>query len=88
MHKLPNGGKFKKMYSGGEKHRKGVTFLKSKKIIKSVVSYQTTSERHITLTISGRKRDLFLHQIYAPNLGDADEQVESSYKSIKTETKQ
>ena len=52
------------------------------------MSYQSISERHITLTISGRKRDLFLHQIYAPNLDDADEQVESSYKSIKTETKQ
>ena len=75
------------MYSGGEKHRKGVAFIMGKRIINSVLSYQTISERHMTLKLSGRTRNVLIHQVYAPNMDDDDEEVEKLYRSIEIEGK-
>ena len=61
MYELPNKGRCKILFSGGDKHR-------SKKIINSIVNYKAVSERHITLKISGRIRNLLVHQIYARNM--------------------
>ena len=60
------------MYSGGEKHRKGVAFIIGKRIINSVLSYQAVSERNIILKVSDRARNILIHQIYAPNMNDDD----------------
>ena len=77
MCELPNGKKFEVMYSGTVKHRKGVAFIIGKRIINSVLSYQAVSERHMTLKVSGRARNVLVHQIYAPNMDDDVEEVEN-----------
>ena len=87
MYKLPNGERFMVVYSDGEKHRKGVAFIIGKRIINSVLSYQTISERHMTLKVSGRTRNVLIHQVYAPNMDDDDEEVEKVYRSIEIEGK-
>ena len=87
MYKLTSGERFKVVYSGGEKRRKGAAFIIGKRIINLVLSYQTISERCMTLKVSGRTRNVLLHQVYAPNMDDGDEEVEELYRSIEIEGK-
>ena len=88
MYELPSGERFKVMYSGGEKQRKGAAFIIGKRIINSVGSYQTISERHMTLKVSGRGRNILMHHIHAQNMDGDDEEVEKLHRSIKIERKQ
>ena len=83
MYELPDGERFKVMYSGGEKHRKGVAFIIGKRIINSVLSYQAVSERHMALKVSGRARNILIHQIYSPNMNDDDEENKQKWPENK-----
>ena len=67
--------------------RKGVAFVIGKRIINSVLSYWEVYERHMTLKVSGRARNILIHQIYAPNMDDDYEEVEKLYRSIDLEGK-
>ena len=41
----------------------------------------------MTLKVSGRARNIFIHQTYAPNMDDHNEEVDKLYRSIELEGK-
>ena len=84
---LPNGKEFKIMYSGGEKRRKGVAVIVQGKLAKSVINYQAISERHITIKIESKPRNIFINQVYAPTSDSNDQEIEAFYDNIEDQIK-
>ena len=79
MYELPSGERFKIQGRGA--------FIIGTRIIKAMFSYQPISERHMTLKVTGRARDILIHHVYAPNMDDDEEEVEKLYRSIEIEGK-
>ena len=83
---LPNGKEFKIMYSGGEKRRKGVAVIVQGKLAKSVINYQAISERHITIKIESKPRNIFINQVYAPTSDSSDQDKKPSMITSKNKS--
>ena len=54
------------LYSGGDKHEKGVSFLISKNTRKSVIGCWTISDRVIMIKLKCKPVDINVIQVYAP----------------------
>ena len=65
--------KFKVIYSGGEKHRRGVGFILNLRMDKSVLCYDNKSERLACIKIQATPCNILIIQTYAPN-EDAEEE--------------
>ena len=72
--------KFRVIYSGGNKKRKGVAFILRSNI--TVQSYEMITERIICIKITAKPVDLILIQCYAPTNDAVASEVENFYQQI------
>lgn len=73
---------YKVIYSGGEKHRRGVGFIINKRITHSVMYYETKSERLAGLKLQTRQCNILVVQVYAPNEDAHDNDKDSFYEEL------
>uniref|UniRef100_A0A8D8YDR6 Craniofacial development protein 2 n=1 Tax=Cacopsylla melanoneura TaxID=428564 RepID=A0A8D8YDR6_9HEMI len=80
---LPNNDKFRVIYSGGTKSRKGVGFILNQRTMNTVETIHRESERVIAIKIKAQPVDLFIIEAYAPTSDAAEEEVDEFYESVK-----
>ncbi|CAI9726028.1 Hypothetical predicted protein [Octopus vulgaris] len=79
-----NSGDHTMYFSGNSKTRQhGVGFVLYKKISKCVESYQTMSDRVITIRIKAKLNNITLLQIYAPTADAEEDEIEQFYAEIQ-----
>lgn len=83
IYSLPSGERFRFIYSGGERSRKGTGFLLNQKTTKYVTAILPISERIIAMKIQANPVDLFIIQCYAPNLDSEEEEKEAFYDELR-----
>lgn len=65
---IPNSdNKYKVIFSGGDKSRRGVALILDQVVAKSILYYNTHSERCIVIKMKGSTQNVLIIQIYAPN---------------------
>ena len=73
------------IFSGGEKHTKGVGIIISKKIEKSKKGYWTVSDREILMELAAKPFDISIIQVYAPTeIESFYEQLDATMKQVKS----
>ena len=73
---------FVMMYSGGDKHERGVGFLMTKDIRKSIIGCWTTSDRAIMIKIKCKPTDTNMIQVvHAPTSGSSED-LEEFYETL------
>ena len=70
------------IYSGGDKHKRGVGFLITKDIRKSIIGYWTISGRAILIKIKCKPTDINMKQVYAPTSDSSKENLEEFYEIL------
>ena len=73
---------FVMMYSGGDKQKRGVGFLMTKDIRKSIVGCGTISDRAIMIKIKCKPTDINMIQVYAPTSDSSEEDHEEFYETL------
>ena len=63
---------FKMIYSGGDKHERGVGLLLDQYISKCVVGYSTVSDRVLLVKIQGHPFNIAIIVVYAPMMGSTE----------------
>ena len=80
---LPNSkDRFKVIFSGGEKSRRGTAMVIRNKAIESLMYYQTISDRIILAKYKGRPVDILIIQVYAPTTAADDAEIEQFYEEL------
>ena len=74
--------KFKVIYSGGEKQRRGVGFILNHRMDKSVLYYDNKSERLACIKIQAKPCNILIIQTYAPNEDAEEEEKEEFYEDL------
>lgn len=69
-------------YSGGEKRKAGVGFMVARRTVKSVVSFQSISNRLVVLTINGSIKT-HLITIYTPTETNPDPAKNNFYNQLQ-----
>ena len=69
------------IYSGREKHRRGVGFILNRRMDKSVLYYDNKSERLACIKIQAKPCNILIIQTYAP-IEDAEEEKEIKNQEI------
>ena len=64
---------FKMIYSGGDKHERGVGLLLDQYISKCVLGYWTVSYRVLLVQIQGNPFNITIIVVYAPTSGSTEE---------------
>jgi len=74
--------KFKVIYSGGEKNRRGVGMILKGNARNSILLYRPISERIIVMRLQGVPVNLLILQVYAPNEDGDEEEKEQFYEML------
>jgi len=74
--------KYKVLYSGGDKKRKGVAVVSRGVAAEAIQSFQMVSERIICVKIRAKPVDLIVIQTYAPTSDAAQAEVDEFYHQI------
>lgn len=70
-------------YSGGKEHQRGVGFLLSPKVTKSVLSVEPINDRIILLRIDAKPRPITFVQVYMPTNDYDDSDVLDVYADLQ-----
>ena len=70
------------LYSGGEQHARGVGFIMSKQLSKSLIGCWTISDRVMIIKLKGKPFDIYIIQVYAPTSLSSDEEIETFYSQL------
>ena len=76
------------MFSGGDKHKKGVAFLVSASVTKCIIGFWPVSVRIIVLKLKGKYFNITIIQVYAPTSDSTDEEIETFYETLDIAKKQ
>ena len=76
------------IFSGSEKHIKGVGIIINKKIAKSMKGYWTVSDRVILMKLAVKPFDIGIIQVYAPTNECMTEEIESFCEQLEVTMKQ
>jgi len=71
------------LYSGGEKHAKGVALIMTKNVGKSVLAFWTVSERVMIIKFKCQPVNINIIRVYAPTSDAPDEDIQLFYKDLK-----
>ena len=71
------------LYSGGEKHAKGVALIMTKTVEKSVLGCWTVSERVMIVKFKCQPVNINIIQVYAPTSDAPDEDIQLFYEDPK-----
>ena len=74
--------KFKVIYSGGEKNRRGVGIILRGKVGNSVLLYRPISERILVMRLKGTPVNVLIIQVYAPNEDGDEKDKEQFYEML------
>lgn len=74
--------KSKFIYSGGDRHERGVGLMLSGEAAGSLKGYWAISDRVILVKLHGKPMDINIIQAYAPTSEAEDEEVEQFYESL------
>ncbi|KAL1446569.1 hypothetical protein WDU94_003622 [Cyamophila willieti] len=81
--RLPNDKKYRMIFTGGEKSRKGVAFILNEKTMNMVETIIQLSERVMALRLKAHPVDLFIVQCYAPTADSSDEDLDNFYECLR-----
>ena len=70
------------IYSGGEKHERGVGMLIDKKTMESMTGYWAISDRVLLVKFKGKPFDISILQVYAPTTDAEDGDIDNFYEEI------
>ena len=74
---------FKMIYSGGDKHERGVGLLLDQYISKCVLGYWTVSDRVLLVKIQGHPFNITIIVVYAPMTGNTEEEIDACYETLE-----
>ena len=74
---------FKIIYSGGDKHERGVGLLMDSDISKCVLGYWTLSERVLLVKIRGHPFNLAIIVVYTPTAQSTEEEIDGFYEILE-----
>ena len=80
---LITSGDFTMVYSGGEKHERGVGVLLNKQCSKSLKGYFFVSDRVLLIRLAGNPFDISIIQVYAPTAESSEESIETFYNEVE-----
>ena len=89
----PGDGKLSKenhtiIYSGGEKHERGVAVVMKNRIAKSLMGYWPISDRIILCKFQAKPFNIVVLQLYAPTTDHSDEEIDTFYEEVDKALKQ
>ena len=73
----------KVIYSGGDKHVKGVGIILNKEISNCILGYWTVSERILLIKLRGQPFNLSIIQVYAPTAESSEEDIDDFYEQLE-----
>lgn len=76
-------GEYEMIYSGGDKHERGVGILIARKLSKRVVEVIPMSDRVMAIIINNKPKPISVMQVYAPTTDHDDDEVEAFYEEIE-----
>ena len=71
------------IYSGGDKHERGVGLLLDQYISKCVLGYWTVSDRVLLVKIQGNPFNITIIVVYASMTGSTEEEIDAFYKTLE-----
>ena len=74
---------FKMIYSGGDKHERGVGLLLDQYISKCVLGYWTVSDRVLLVKIQGNPFNITIIVVYTPTTGSKEEEIDAFYGTLE-----
>jgi len=80
---LTNDEKFRIIYSGSDKKRRGVGFIRRGLTTAAVPLYQTVSDRIVCMRIKAKPVDLVVTQVYVPTNDASQTETEEFYSNLK-----
>ena len=75
--------KFKVIHSGGSANRKGVAIILSQKCAKTLLYYDTYSERIMLVKLKGNYHNTVIIQAYAPTADAAEADIDAFYEELR-----
>ncbi|CAF3528318.1 unnamed protein product [Adineta steineri] len=77
-------GNYEVYYSGSENIRKnGVALIVNKKLVNSIIGYNTKNDRMISIRLQGKPTNLTIIQIYAPTTEAEESIIENFYMELQ-----
>ena len=76
--------KFRVIYSGSDKKRKGVAFILSGSAKAAVQSYDTVSDRIICIRLKAKPVNMLIIQVYAPTNDSPETEIEAFYEQLSS----
>jgi len=70
------------MYSGSDKHERGVGLLIDHSTAKSILGYWPMSDRILLVKLKGQPFDISIIQVYAPTSEASDNEIEDFYEKL------
>ena len=74
---------FKMIYSGGDKHERGIGLLLDQDISKCILGYWTVSDRVLLVKIQGHPFNITIIVVYAPMTGSTEKEIDAFYKTLE-----
>ena len=74
---------YKIIYSGGDKHEKGVRIILYKERSKSLMGYWAISDRVLLVKLKGHPFNISIIQAYAPTSASTEEDIEAFYETLE-----
>jgi len=71
------------IYSGGAEHKYGVAMILDCRLSKSLLGYNTISDRIMTVRIAANPYNLTIVQVYAPTAAATDSEKEAFYEKLQ-----
>ena len=71
------------IYSGGEKHEKGVGIIMDEAISKTIIGYHAISDRVLLVKLKGQPININIIQVYAPTSESSDEDIDMFYNDVE-----
>ena len=74
---------YKIIYSGGDKHEKGVGIILDKERSKSLMGYWAISDRVLLVKLKGHPFNISIIQAYAPTSASTEDDIEAFYETLE-----
>ena len=79
---------FRMIYSGGDRHERGVGVMLDKEKSRSVMGWWALSDRVLLVKLKGSPFDLSIIQVYAPTSDSSEEEIHKFYDTLEEAKRQ